>query len=298
MPDHRDLEGRSRPPAARGRNAPTDDADSPGVVLAPRLHPSALSTIQDLNGPAGRVIAVFAGKRGVGKTWFAVTLSHMLAQMRRRVLLVDADPRNANLEAQLPVAALRDASALPGTPSAAEDPVIQSGIYPFDVLDRQSDGSRFLSYQGDDLDAVDAGVAAVARRYDHVVMDAGSGIGAVIRRRISRAGTVLLLVSADPATLGDTYASLRWLLNGDQYREIQVVVTGAENQEVGLGTYGALSMACEGLLGVSLKLAGVVRYDPCVPQAIRRQLPVPDVFPQCAAVEDVRSIATRLAAQS
>lgn len=297
MPGQRDPEDRSRPSAVRDPRPPAGDDDAT-LFAAPRLHPSALSTIQDLNGPSGSVIAVFAGKRGIGKTWFAVTLSHTLSQMRRQVVLVDADPRTANLESQLPVSALRDLEEHSGSGGAGRDTVIRSGVYPFDVLDRRRDANQWLSYQWDDLDAVDAGVAAVAKSYDHVVMDAGSGIGAVIRRRISQAGTVLLIVSADPAALGETYSSLRWLLNGDRYREIQVVVTSAESHDSGLAIYKTLATACEGLLGVSLKLAGVIRYDPCVPQAIRRRLPVPDVFPQSTAVEDVRTIATKLLSRS
>ena len=42
-------------------------------------------------GGGARLIAVAAGKGGVGKTWLAVTLSHALAMAGRRVLLADAD---------------------------------------------------------------------------------------------------------------------------------------------------------------------------------------------------------------
>ncbi|MGH7072394.1 MAG: P-loop NTPase, partial [Acetobacteraceae bacterium] len=48
-----------------------------------------------------RLIAVASGKGGVGKTWFAITLAHALARVRKRVLLFDGDLGLANVDIQL-----------------------------------------------------------------------------------------------------------------------------------------------------------------------------------------------------
>lgn len=47
------------------------------------------------------MVAIASGKGGVGKTWFAITLSHALARHGRKVLLFDADLGLANLDIQL-----------------------------------------------------------------------------------------------------------------------------------------------------------------------------------------------------
>jgi len=47
------------------------------------------------------MIAIASGKGGVGKTWFAITLSHALARSGRNVLLFDGDLGLANLDIQL-----------------------------------------------------------------------------------------------------------------------------------------------------------------------------------------------------
>ena len=49
----------------------------------------------------GRTIAIASGKGGVGKTWFAITLAHVLARQGSRVLLFDADLGLANVDIQL-----------------------------------------------------------------------------------------------------------------------------------------------------------------------------------------------------
>ena len=47
------------------------------------------------------IYAVASGKGGVGKTWFAITLSHALANLGRKTLLFDGDLGLANVDIQL-----------------------------------------------------------------------------------------------------------------------------------------------------------------------------------------------------
>ena len=58
---------------------------------------------EDLPNPAVRrkIVAVASGKGGVGKTWFAITLSQALSQEGQRTLLFDGDLGLANVDIQL-----------------------------------------------------------------------------------------------------------------------------------------------------------------------------------------------------
>ena len=47
------------------------------------------------------IYAVASGKGGVGKTWFAITLSHAFANLGRKTLLFDGDLGLANVDIQL-----------------------------------------------------------------------------------------------------------------------------------------------------------------------------------------------------
>ena len=61
-------------------------------TLAPRLK-------SQKNGK--NMVAIASGKGGVGKTWFAITLTHALAEEKLRTLLFDGDLGLANLDIQL-----------------------------------------------------------------------------------------------------------------------------------------------------------------------------------------------------
>ena len=59
-------------------------------------------------------------------------------------------------------------------------------------------------------------------------------------------------------------------------------------------TYEALRRACEGFLGKCPPLAGVIRRDPHVAEAIREQTSIVSIHPKTKAVEDIQVIARRL----
>ena len=58
------------------------------------------------------IIAVVSGRRGIGKTWFAVSLSHALSQLKQKVLLFDGDCGLNNIKIQLGLADANDLNAV------------------------------------------------------------------------------------------------------------------------------------------------------------------------------------------
>ncbi len=218
-----------------------------------------------------RLIAVASGKGGVGKTWLAVTLSHALAMAGRRVLLVDADLGLANVDVQL---GLEPAKGLPAVlsgrltvPEAAR-PHPPTGL---DVLAGCS-GSGALAGLDDAahrrlLDAL----RGTGHRWEDIVLDLGAGLDRGVRALAAGADVLLVVATGEPTSLTDAYAVLKLHRRDRPGGDARLVVNQAPDRAAGEHTWRSLDRACGSFLGGGVRLAGVLRRDPRVPEAIRRQ---------------------------
>ena len=243
----------------------------------------------------GRIVAVASGKGGVGKTWFAITLAHALSRQGRRVLLFDGDLGLANVDIQLGLMPAHDlASVLSGTRSLAQ--AVQHHEGGFDILAGRSGSGALSALDDAALDAVLAALREAARSYDHVVLDLGAGIDRTTRRMAAFADLLLVLATEEPTSLTDAYAVLKLHHADHANGEARIVVNQAGNATSGERTYATLARACAAFLGHTPKLAGILRRDDRVRDAIRRQTLLLQRHPNATAAGDVERLAEGLLA--
>lgn len=245
--------------------------------------------------PRGRVIAIASGKGGVGKTWLSISLAQALAEAGAGpVLLVDADHGLANVDVQLGLEAAHDLHAVlsdrvPLSAAAVPQPA------GFAVLAGRSGGA--LVTDPALLDRMLALVAGAAQAWPVVLLDLAAGLGATERRLAAAADTLLVVATGEPTSLTDAYAVLK-LHRRDRRGggDARIVVNRAADRAAGMRTWSALDRACAGFLGAGVPLAGIIRQDQRVAEAIRRQMPLLARHPAAPAAEDVRRLAGALGA--
>jgi flagellar biosynthesis protein FlhG len=245
------------------------------------------------------IIAIASGKGGVGKTWFAITLAHALARAGQRVLLFDADLGLANVDIQLGLMPTHDlAGVVEGGVSLAEAVLRHAGG--FHILAGRS-GSGALAAMGPAaLDRLLTGLRQAARGYDAVVMDLGAGLEPAVRRMAAFADRLCVLATDEPTSLTDAYAVLK-LHAADTARsggEAVLVINQAVSRAAGERTHATLARACATFLGTAPQLAGVIRRDERVRDAIRRQTLLLSRHPASPAGEDVERLAAALLPQT
>ncbi len=266
-------------------NTATMTKPAPAAPAVAPLHPN-------LRIP--NVITIASGKGGVGKTWVAVTLVHTLAKKGYKSLLFDGDLGLANVDIQLGLLPKHDlGSVLAGTVSMA-DAVARYTDGGFDILAGKSGSGALALLSGDRLNMVRDGLAALARRYDRVVVDLGAGIETHVRTLAATAGIVLVVATDEPTSLTDAYAFIKVTAMQHPGTDIRIVINQADNAREGRRTYETLRKACEQFLSISPPLAGVIRTDSKVKDSIRAQVPLLIRYPTCNAAADVEAIASSL----
>jgi len=245
----------------------------------------------------GRLIAIASGKGGVGKTWLAVTLSHALALAGRRVLLVDADLGLANVDVQLGVEPPQGRDGLPAVLAGLVPVAEATRPHPtlgFDILAGCSgSGALAGSDEAAHLSLLGA-LRGTGPRWQDVVLDLGAGLDRGVRALAAGADLLLVIATAEPTSLTDAYAVLKLHRRDRPGGDARLVVNQAADRAAGERTWRSLDRACASFLGGGVPLAGVLRRDPRVPDAIRRQTPFLSRHPTGPLASDVEALRAAL----
>lgn len=240
-----------------------------------------------------RLIAIASGKGGVGKTWLCISLAHALAKTGRRVLLFDADLGLANVDIQLGLTPKHDLSAVLAGKVSVWDAIV---VHPegFHILPGRSGSGTLAGLTPAAVDRVLAVARTAAAEYDITLLDLGAGLEPPVRRMAAEASELLIITTDEPTSLTDAYAVLKLHAQDAPHEESQrparIVVNQALSPSAGERTYATIRRAATTFLSLDPPLAGIIRRDPRVPEAIRAQTPLLTRHPTCAAAHDIEQL--------
>jgi flagellar biosynthesis protein FlhG len=187
---------------------PTDPPPPPSWLPGESIPPSlSLGGPIDLPGIGRRVFSVGGGKGGVGKSLVAVNLATYLAQLGRRVVLIDADATGANLH--LVVGAERPAisPAMPEVERSIEHSLMTTDVPGLRLLTASSDPSESGSIKSARKSHLLSQLRDV--QTDDVVIDVGPGTGASAVDLFLAADVGILVTIPEPAAIETTYRFMR-----------------------------------------------------------------------------------------
>jgi flagellar biosynthesis protein FlhG len=244
--------------------------------------------------PAPRLVAIASGKGGVGKTWFAITLAHALARAGRRVLLFDGDLGLANVDIQLGLTPSRDLGWVVAGRASIAEAALRHPEGGFDILAGRSGSGTLSTLEPALLEQVLAALRQEAERRDIVLLDLGAGLDRATRRMAAAVDRLLVMATEEPTSLTDAYAVLKLYAADRAAGDARVVVNQASSRPAGERTHATLRRACATFLGNAPPLAGVIRRDDRVRDAIRRQSLLLTRYPASTAASDVEAVARTL----
>jgi flagellar biosynthesis protein FlhG len=240
------------------------------------------------------MVAVASGKGGVGKTWFSITLCHSLAKRGKHVLLFDGDLGLANVDIQLGLTPEKDLGAVIDGTSTLPGAVTKYKEGGFDILAGRSGSGSLATLATQKISDLRNDLIALARSYDHVFVDLGAGVDRSVRQMAGPAAYTYVVVTDEPTSLTDAYAFIKLARAGNPQADMRIVVNMATNLAEGARTYETICRASENFLHYKPPLAGIIRRDAKVRDAIRAQTPLMIRYPGSDAAQDVDAITEKM----
>ncbi|MFV1873243.1 MAG: MinD/ParA family protein [Oleiphilus sp.] len=243
------------------------------------------------SGPV-QVIAVTGGKGGVGKSNVSINLSINLAEMGRRVMLLDADLGLANIDVLLGITSKRNIADVISGECTLRD-ILVDGPKGVKVVPASSGTQKMVSLNQMEHAGMINAFSELAHDLDVLIIDTAAGISEGVVSFLRASQEIIVVVCDEPTSITDSYALIK-LLNRDygMYR-FRVLANMVKTQEEGRHLYSKLAHVTERFLDVALQYVGCIPFDEAVKKAVQRQRAVSDVYPRSKASMAYRALAQK-----
>jgi flagellar biosynthesis protein FlhG len=254
-----------------------------------------------------QTIAITSGKGGVGKTNLSVNLASVLAAMRRRVVLLDADLGLANADILCNVQPRYNlAHVVAGQRGLAD--VMMPVPAGFSLIPGASGLAKMADLTEIERKRIVSELEFVDETADVLVIDTGAGIGRNVLSFTTTADQVVIVTTPEPTAITDAYAIMKVLVrcgtvDGSLNRgggesgggaRVSIMVNMAQNRDEALQVYERIASVARQFLKTNVAFSGYVVNDDAVKQSVRKRAPFVRQFPYSAAAQCVQAWANRI----
>ena len=232
----------------------------------------------------------------MGKSTLVANMGIALAESGHRVVLFDADLALANLDVILGLKSdVRVQHTLEGKASLTDAMV--EGPAGIKVITGDSGLGKMIRLSRKRLATfLEEQVRDLASSTDFLIFDASAGTDAKVITFARAADEVVLIVTPDPASIVDAYATAKVLFRSKPDAKVRVIVNMAESHDQALKVFRAVESAISRFLGKAIYFSGGVAFDPKVSLYNRAKSAVMLSAPTFHVSRDMRKVAGLIAA--
>lgn len=240
-----------------------------------------------------RVIAVTSGKGGVGKTNLSVNLGVALAQMGKRVALLDADMGLANVDILLGLSPKFNLSHVLRGDKTLND-IMLTGPAGLKVIPASSGIQQMSELSTIEQAGIIRAFSEIDRNLDVLIVDTAAGISSSVVNFARACQEIIVVVCDEPTSLTDAYAYIK-LLNRDYgLSKFHIVTNMVQSVRQGQQLFSKLTKVTDRYLDVSLSYTGAVPFDEYLRKSVQKQKPVVDIFPRSKSAVAVKNLALKI----
>jgi flagellar biosynthesis protein FlhG len=239
-------------------------------------------------------IAITSGKGGVGKSSIVSNMAYLLSTMRKATYILDADLALGNIDIMLgmvPKFNIRD--LINGTKSMKD--IIVDGPFGIKIIPATSGISEFSNLSMDEKNILLSSFQDIPD-YDFLLMDTSAGISSNVVYFNAISEDVFVIITPDPASLTDSYATIKVLNRETGRRDFQIIVNMVRDEKEALDMYKKILLVTDRFLNISLDFVGYIPLDKNVNMAIKKQRLWAESFPETSATKALMQICNRLVA--
>ena len=240
-----------------------------------------------------QVIAVSGGKGGVGKSNVSVNLGIALAQMGRRVVLLDADLGLANIDVLLGITANRNIQDVIAGECDLRD-VLVNGPGGIKIVPASSGTQRMTQLSNLEHAGLINAFSELGDQIDVLIVDTAAGISESVVSFLRASQELLLVVCDEPTSITDAYARIKVMNRDYGTNRFRILANQVRNEQEGRHLFEKLTRVTERFLDVALQYVGMVPYDEAVKKAVQRQRAVLDAYPRAKASLAIKSLAEKV----
>ncbi len=240
-----------------------------------------------------QVIAVTGGKGGVGKTNVSVNLALALADLGRRVMLLDADLGLANVDVLLGLQPKRTLADVVDGKCDLKDVIIQ-GPGGIRIVPAASGTQSMVQLSPMQHAGLIQAFSEISDNLDVLIVDTAAGIGDAVVSFVRAAQEVLVVVCDEPTSITDAYALIKLLNRDHGITRFRVLANMAHSPQEGRNLFAKLSKVTDRFLDVALQYVGAIPYDEAVRKAVQKQRAVYEAMPRSKSALAFRAIAQKV----
>ncbi len=240
-----------------------------------------------------QVVAVTGGKGGVGKSNISINLSVCMAEMGRRVALLDADLGLANIDVLLGLRPKRNLEdVLAGECSLID--IMLTGPGGIRIIPASSGTQRMTMLGSMEHAGLIHAFSEISEQIDVLVVDTAAGISDSVVSFVRAAQEVLVVVCDEPSSITDAYALVKLLNKEYDVDRFRVIANMTRSTQEGRNLFNKLTQVTDRFLDVTLQYVGAIPFDEAVRKAVQRQRPVVEVSPRSKAALAFKQLAEKV----